>query len=353
MQTAKFYHEPSAPPLVETNIVPTAVPITETITETNIVTTAVPITETITEAIVETTVEINNWVYENSVRDPLSLTVHLRSMEWPDRLISNFIKNVNQTPMRYFIIDDSSSMEADDGKIIMNREVFRTKRWFELRPTIEKIYNTSNIGLIRSKFLLLNKPGFCFVGNKFEREEGKLNRLKHHTGGGTPLCAAINKIISDITSYLPELIESRKKVSIVIFTDGQSTDGDIKEPLQRLSELPVKITLRLCTDESCIIEYWNRIDRDLSLKFDVIDDYLSEAKEVFLNNPWLCYTTQLQDLREFGAYFPLIDLLDERGLSGNQIDDFRRIIGLTDQKPYCMIRKRRVNYIEDIKCSIC
>jgi hypothetical protein len=102
--------------------------------------------------------------------------------------------------------------------------------------------------------------------------------------------------------------------------------------------------IRLCTDESRIVDYWNNIDAELEINMDVLDDFESEAKECYVvstfcmtrtfffhffyfskkfelssaifywtfsdfylifcsqHNKWLTYGMPIQRMREFGTY---------------------------------------------------
>jgi hypothetical protein len=53
---------------------------------------------------------------------------------------------------------------------------------------------------------------------------GTLNML---SGGGTPLCKQIRDVIAHIKGMEQSLRDNGQKVSLTIFTDGESSDGDI------------------------------------------------------------------------------------------------------------------------------
>lgn len=116
-----------------------------------------------------------------------------------------------------------------------------------------------------------------------------------------------------------QLRASGQKACVVIFTDGESSDGDIASAMRPLQTLPVWVVIRLCTDDDKVVEYWNNIDRVLELDMDVLDDLYGEAKEVTANNPWLNYGEPLHRMREFGVHCKEMDLLDEAKLSLEQI----------------------------------
>jgi len=114
---------------------------------------------------------------------------------------------------------------------------------------------------------------------------------------------------------------------LVIATDGAPTPTNSGRPtaaaaaaaLQELrsltAELPVRLVVRLCTDEETAVSFWNEADAEVELPLDVLDDFASEAAEVSKHgNGWLAYSPALHTLRESGTFIGLLDLLDERRL---------------------------------------
>ena len=71
------------------------------------------------------------------------------------------------------------------------------------------------------------------------------------------------------------------------------------------------------------MEYWNRVDDDLELELDVLDDVAGEGAEVHEHNPWLAYGEALQRTREWGVAPKVFDLLDERPLKGESTSGLR------------------------------
>ena len=69
---------------------------------------------------------------------------------------------------------------------------------------------------------------------------------------------------------------------------------------------------------------------------EVLDDVAGEAKEVYEQNPWMCYATPMHRLREWGTPQKMFDLLDERPLNGSEIRKMAALIygpGPADELP--------------------
>lgn len=64
----------------------------------------------------------------------------------------------------------------------------------------------------------------------------------------------------------------------------------------------------------------------LELSVEVIDDYFHEAQQVTSHNPWLNYAMPLHRCREMGFHTRVLDLLDERLLTKDELMDFLKVI---------------------------
>ena len=107
-----------------------------------------------------------------------------------------------------------------------------------------------------------------------------LGLLESTPSGGTPLCRHIHEVAKKIRVLEPELRAVHKKASLIIATDGESSDGDIAAAMKLLEGLPVQVVIRLCTDEKRVVDYWNGVDSQLELELDVLDDLSGEAAEI-------------------------------------------------------------------------
>jgi hypothetical protein len=121
--------------------------------------------------------------------------------------------------------------------------------------------------------------------------------------------------VEQIRAVEVQLRHNGQKAVVVIATDGESSDGDIKEALRPLAALPVWTVIRLCTGEEKIVNYWNDSDNELELEMEVLDDFFSEAAEVHSMNGWLTYGEPLHRIREWGVHLKELDWIDEKPLS--------------------------------------
>jgi hypothetical protein len=265
----------------------------------------------------------------------------LTSQKWPSGLQDTFITNLQKIPIRFFICDNSGSMNTTDGHDIYEYDgqtkVRTCSRWKELSTSLQFHARVSHAGHIPSQFRLLNDYSTPFlIGNpdifasKEEETENFSDFLRlltsHTPSGGTPLCYQINQVVRQIAEISPELRANNQKACVIIATDGESTDGNIAQALKPLEHLPAWVVIRLCTDEERIVSYWNNIDNDLELEMDVLDDLGGEAEEIAAHNPWLTYGQPLHRIREFGIPVKEFDLLDEKSLTLDQIRVFAALL---------------------------
>eukprot|EP00595_Chromulina_sp_UTEXLB2642_P002381 CAMPEP_0196767484 /NCGR_PEP_ID=MMETSP1095-20130614/41684_1 /TAXON_ID=96789 ORGANISM="Chromulina nebulosa, Strain UTEXLB2642" /NCGR_SAMPLE_ID=MMETSP1095 /ASSEMBLY_ACC=CAM_ASM_000446 /LENGTH=289 /DNA_ID=CAMNT_0042135885 /DNA_START=578 /DNA_END=1447 /DNA_ORIENTATION=- len=219
-------------------------------------------------------------------------------------------------------------MTRRDGKKLsksgLNSHVIDCSRWAELTDSFKFLAELSEEIQAPSDFRLLNGAEPVMVGLGDDNKEGLkfLNEVFNETPlGQTPLCIHITSIVATIESIAQKLKQSNQKVAIIIATDGLATDGSVIEALRPLQKLPVWLVIRLCTNEPDVVNFWNNIDKELEIELDVIDDFVNESLEVKKLNPWIIYGEPLHRLREFGASMKVIDLLDEKILSNEQVRD--------------------------------
>jgi hypothetical protein len=202
----------------------------------------------------------------------------------------------------------------------------KCSRWAELVNTLKFHSSLCRATCAPSEFRLLNVGSPIVVGipdrADHDRNQTLMRLLDGSPGGGTPLCRHIREAIAEIQAQEGELRRRGQKALLVIATDGESSDGNVADAMRPLKNLPVWVIVRFCTDQDNIVDYWNRVDRELELSMDVVDDLLGEAREINKHNPWLTYGEPLQRLREFGLSVKELDLMDERPLS---LEELRKV----------------------------
>jgi len=251
----------------------------------------------------------------------------LSSNFWPRGLQDIFIRNLKLLPRRFFICDDSGSMVENDGHRLLalpngERMMVTCTRWTELVDSLQFLVELSRAASAASQIRTLNGPAPFMVGTAEDDNERLTGFYETWPNGRTPLCRHIKEVIEEIRQLAPLLESQGKKACVVIFTDGEATDGDLLETMQPLHDLPVWIVVRLCTDDPSIVEYWNRIDQEFELQIDVLDDFSGETEEVNRFNSWLTYGYPLHQFREFGVLIRDLDRLDEALFSPDQIKAF-------------------------------
>lgn len=234
----------------------------------------------------------------------------MKEKGWTNGLINALIANVEKTPVKFFVCDDSTSMESEDGKMFVgegaNKRLLPCTRWAELRETIKFHMKLSSLASAETEFRLLNGAAPIVVGTSAEDDTTSMPILEailnHTPSGGTPLCYHISEIVKQITEMAPELRSKGKKAAIIIATDGEPSDGDIAAAMRPLCNLPCYVVIRLCTDQENVIGYWDSLIKSLELYMDVLDDPIGEAQQVARSaNNWFTYGEPLHRLREFGC----------------------------------------------------
>jgi hypothetical protein len=265
-------------------------------------------------------------------------------------------RNKRAMPLAFWVVDNSGSMSTADGhRLVMDERgrggsyrVVPCTRWTELVQSVE--YHVQLSALLRKTtvFRLLNDPGIQSGPQQFgvnERGDALVDEdmaiacsvLQNASPGGvTPLVGHLHEIRQSVAALEPSLRQNGTKVAIVLATDGVPTDDqgcsndavkrEFVRALRALEGLPVWVVVRLCTDEDEVVRFWNNLDNEVELSLEVLDDYTSEAQEVYKLNPWLNYGLPLHRMREMGFYDKTFDLIDERKLNKDELVRFFRIV---------------------------
>ena len=258
----------------------------------------------------------------------------------PEGLMKTLLTNAHDSfAKRVWIIDNSGSMSIEDGHKMLSTT--DCTRFEELEETVLLHAQLNHALSAPTEFRLLNPPegsipsrfqvGYDTVRNGLKQAKNVLSKTKPK--GMTPLHESVSKVRKEVVQMLPQLKADGSKVAIVIVTDGSNhslenlgkTESEMNqnlvEALESLQGLPVSVVVRLCTDYGPLVDFYNDLDERLD-RMDVVNDYLSEAKEVYQHNPWLNYALVLHRMREMGQYSQLFDWLDERTLTREELRDF-------------------------------
>ena len=248
---------------------------------------------------------------------------------WPEGLQEAYLNGLRTTGPSTFIVDDSGSMSISDATRFLKHGTKMVpvpcSRYTELQECITFHAALANSAKFPTCFRLLNNAGPIVVGGLGDDGSayGRLIRaLELPPSGGTPLCAQMRDFIDEVSKQAAALRSEGKRAKLIIATDGEASDGNLSAAMAPLKSLPVVIVIRICTNDSSVVDYWNAIDKDLELSLDIIDDLSSEADDVIKLNPWLYYSEPIHRFREAGSQIREMELLDEAKFTGDQIRNF-------------------------------
>ena len=178
--------------------------------------------------------------------------------------------NSQEFSQRIWIVDNSGSMQIEDGHKIAttsDRKVVThtVTRWEEIQDTV--LHHCDMAALMNSftTFKLLNHPGPGIMSQEFsvcqqggnvadEMRTARNTILRCRPIGTTPLASHIWEIHYMVRKMAPKLQRERKRVVLVIATDGLPTDDDgfigdavhedFMSALRSLEGLPVWLVVR-------------------------------------------------------------------------------------------------------------
>lgn len=277
--------------------------------------------------------------------------------------------------VRYIILDDSGSMVFEDGKLdernlteeekglvnVKNVDRYgfiKSTRWRELIHTVKMIVNILERANIKMIVVLLNSDTCFEINETINNKQYLFDTLeKINCTRLTPLCQNINK-------FLLYKAKNPANYSLIIITDGESSDGDMKIAMRPLENIDILVTVKLCTNSDRLLNYWNDIDKNLEFNIDIIDDFVSESREVSSVNSWINYNQILHSFKLLGCNTRKIDFLDEKplsqeeklkfinevfGLYGNNISKLNNVMDSVNQynkKVYGIDKKGKYNLVE-------
>jgi len=296
----------------------------------------------------------------NNNRSKTALGNCLAELGLPSALLSTVMENYEACESHLVVIENSSLMKVRDshvGRIRRDGSIKRVDnftRWDELQEAMSINCKLAAKCWIPTKYWLLNKPTGVMAGNSKtfalcwdEPEDipGEMNHIKRMMKNATldqPQCeltSRIRQVSKVIGKEAPRLLARGKHITVIFYTQGIPTNSkgqtgttirqEFRQELWALNKLPVKIIIRLCTDNENVTEMFNAMDGSFG-SIDVLDDYWGEAMEVYLHNPWLTYSKGLHRLREFGLAPDLLGDLDERPLTLDEVHQLCQLLFIGD-----------------------
>jgi hypothetical protein len=284
--------------------------------------------------------------------------------------------------LRIYLLDNSGSMQAQDGNKLHENgrgEMLRRpcSRWEEICIFAKEHAEFNLMVGTPCEFVLLSsfgrapgtpsKEGRDYV--RIDRTAGdkssqlaSLQTMMQNNGprGTTPIADRLDEIFQRVSMQTSELAQKGQCVFLTIATDGlptsagsgDSTPSDKQHLVERLryhgGTLPLQLVVRLCTDETSIVDFYNDLDRELELPLDILDDIASEGGEIACEkkNNWFAYSPLLHRLREAGTLCKVLDSIDEGTLSPQEVRHFAELLA-GSPKPLTDLSDRA--FINEIK----
>jgi len=279
--------------------------------------------------------------------DPKALERH----GWPPGLVKMVAESIPSLPIRFVIVDNSGSMQCNDGAKLVpgpggTLKSISATRWAELGQCLNELADVAMAVGAPTHFHMLNptpRGQFFAVGDEFAPPGGFVAALgaprsttadlraalETSPNSTTPLTEAVERVYNLIAPHAHMLQQTGQKAVVVISTDGlPNNKSTFVSALTQLQNLPVWMVVRLCTDDDSVVDYYSDLDRQLEKPLETLDDLVSEAKEVAKVNRWLSYGPALHSARMFGLQDRLFDLLDEKALLPSQAKELtERLLG--------------------------
>ena len=156
----------------------------------------------------------------------------LTSRGWTKGLTNALISSIEQTPIKFFICDDSTSMESEDGKHFIGegntKRLVRCTRWEELRETLLFHTKLSCLLSAETEFRLLNGAAPIVLGNSNEEDMINLpifEALLNHSPSGGKRFAFLDIYLP--TSNLPNSTSHHRYTFMLSYDRNHTTNHGI------------------------------------------------------------------------------------------------------------------------------
>ena len=151
----------------------------------------------------------------------------------------------------------------------------------------------------------------------------------------TPHLLSIHDQLHGINDHLEQ---NKKYVSIIIMINDSRTTFDTEGfqcAIKLLQSLPVRLVIRVHPaayfyDDEKMESFYKNLEHDKSV---IIRDFESEAREVHKYQKWLNYAAPLQRCREIGCCSQVLNALNKRKLTLDEIRTFCTFLFDDEQLP--------------------
>jgi len=234
----------------------------------------------------------------------------LASLKLPRGLISSVMERYNTCHSMIWLLDNSSRMKVHDSNIVKHMHgggydagmeiscVDNVSRWHELRDCISVHSHMASKCFIRTNYWLVNDDNngddtkFMLCCGNPQNVHDEMSHLKSVLKRATLSHAhcLLTEQLSNLEKMIAKMITKiplGQTITVVIFTQGVPTDKkggtsrdiqhDYWNAMKKLSKLPVKIVMRLCTGDESVCDVYNKRDARVD-NMDVLDDYWGEVR---------------------------------------------------------------------------
>ena len=223
------------------------------------------------------------------MKDKANLQHYIERLGLPPALVPAVCVQFYKMDARLWVVENSYAMQKKDAALLKANSNFErlgqkegVSRWSELSQCIEFHSKMASRCWIPTKYWLINEPdngipkrfGLCW-GNQDEvagelEQVNKIMKDIQLDSKVNPLARQLHKIEKYLSKEAPRLESHDEYIGIIVCTQGVPTDErgnrgqdvikDFVKKLVSLSELPVKVVFRLCTNNEQVVDFYNTLD---------------------------------------------------------------------------------------------
>jgi len=217
----------------------------------------------------------------------------LAALGIPQGLVRLMCEESPRVGLRLFLLDNSGSTAALDGHVLRGERLVDSSRWEEICALAKSAAALGAATGTPCEFHLLNPlrttvgahaevEGQDFVstsgGGDAAADEAKLSAFLRRVQprGVTPLAERLHALRPRFAAFAERAGATGQTAFLVIATDGAPTPttsgtptaaaaaAALRELRTLTAALPVRIVVRLCTDEDAAVEFWNNADAEVA-----------------------------------------------------------------------------------------